>query len=274
MRPSLARQTRMPSEAATAIARASSVGTTRTPTSAISGQPEVGPAQVPQPAHLADLHHPGHGDDHDGAQGRLGQRLEQRRQEQRDQGGRAGRRDEGGRRLRPGPVVRGRLRERRPDREPREQAGARVGGADRDQLPVGVDLAAMLPGELVGRTDGLGEGDEGDPDGTEEQQRQGLEPHAGQRWPPEAGGEVAHDVDAPRSRDRRRPTRRWTPGARPARPGRGEAVAPAATMPAMPARPTASVSASVSLTCGMMARTRWSALSPLSLDARGAWGSA
>ena len=67
----------------------------------------------------------------------------------------------------------------------------------------------------------------------------------------------------PGSRGRGRPTPGWRPGARRGRPARAAAAAPARPSPAMPARPTARVSRSVSLTWGMMARTRSSALSPL-----------
>ena len=49
-------------------------------------------------------------------------------------------------RARAGPVVGCRLRERRADGEAGEEAGARVRGPDRDQLPVGVDVTAMLCG--------------------------------------------------------------------------------------------------------------------------------
>ena len=62
------------------------VGTTQDAHEGDHGQPEVRPPQVPEPAHLADLHHAHHRHDDDGAQGGLRQRLEERRQEQRHEG--------------------------------------------------------------------------------------------------------------------------------------------------------------------------------------------
>ena len=62
----------------------------------------------------------------------------------------------------------------------------------------GIDATAVLAGELVGRTDGLGEGHQGDADRADEQQRQGLQTDARQRRRRQARRQVAHDVDAGR----------------------------------------------------------------------------
>ncbi len=75
------------------------------------GEPEIHSPQVPQLAHLADLHHARDGHDDDGAKDGLRQGLEERRQEERDQGGGAGGGDERGRGVRAGLVIGGGLRE-------------------------------------------------------------------------------------------------------------------------------------------------------------------
>ena len=90
------------------------------------------------------------------------------------------------------------LESEEPMGKPEKRPGARVGGPDGDELPVRVDAPAVPAGELVGRTDGLGEGHQGDAHGTDEEQRHGLEADARQRGRRQASGQVAHHVDARR----------------------------------------------------------------------------
>ncbi len=54
----------------------------------------------------------------------------------------------------------GAAREARVDREALQQAGAEVGGAERDELLVGIDLVAALRGERPRRADRLRQRDE------------------------------------------------------------------------------------------------------------------
>ena len=140
----------------------------------------------------------------------------------------AGGGDERGRRPRAGIVVGGRLGQRGADGEPGEQAGARVGGADGDELTVRVDAPAVLAGELVGGTDGLGEGHQGDADRAHEQQRHRVETDTRQRRRRQPGRQVAHHVHAGRLQPEGDGSARSRPAGPRARPARAAAGAPAA----------------------------------------------
>ena len=99
------------------------------------------------------------------------------------------------------------------DREAGEEAGREVGRPDARELLVAVDLVAAPCREAAGGRDGVADGDQRDPHGGREQQRDILERGVGQgrhrealRKDPDdrhaAGGEIEHDRQRDRDHDR------------------------------------------------------------------------
>ena len=92
--------------------------------------------------------------------------------------------------------------------EAAEQSCGNVGGAERDQLLVRVDVVAVPRTERAGRPDRLGEGEEDDPERAGDQEDQVAEWEVGDARERDTGGDLADDLDARgqtgRARSRRR----------------------------------------------------------------------
>ena len=178
-----------------------------------------------------------HGRDHHRGQGRLGQVLEQAGQEQQGEDGEGG--HDQPRHLRPGPgaAVHGGLGEAAVDHHAAGQARPQVGGAEAEQLPVGVDLV-VVPGRIgLGRAQPFGEADQHHPGRGRGQLQVVGRGHLRRPQRRQAAVDLPDDLDAvgvqveerprPRSRGGRRPATRARPGRSaaapapaPARPGR------------------------------------------------------
>jgi hypothetical protein len=116
------------------------------------GQGDQGEGVVPEPdpadaAQGGQVDQPDHGHDHDRAQGRLGQVLEQRGQEQQGEDHDQGRGDAGELAAGAALAVDGRLGEAAAGREGLEAAPGQVGRAEGAQLLVGVDPGLVPGGE-------------------------------------------------------------------------------------------------------------------------------
>jgi hypothetical protein len=125
------------------------------------GQGEVAEAEQAGAAEGGRVDQADHGHDDHRPQGGLGQVLEQRGQEQQGEdhdqgGGDAGELAAGAR-----PAIDGRLGQAPSGREGLEAAAGQVGGAERPQLLVGVDLGVVVGGEGPGGRDRLDEGQVG-----------------------------------------------------------------------------------------------------------------
>ena len=90
----------------------------------------------------------------------------------------------------------GRARAAGADREALEEAGQQIGGADARQLLVGVDLVAAPRGEAGRGGDRVADGNERNPSGRGEQQRQRRQVDARQARRGKALRQGADDVDA------------------------------------------------------------------------------
>ena len=109
-----------------------------------------------------------HRRDHDGGEGRLGQVLEQRGQEQQGHDREDGDGEPGQLRSSTGRTVDGGLGEAAVDDHAAGQPGADVRGAESDQLPVRIDLVVLSSGVRLGRAEAFGEADEHDARGRRE----------------------------------------------------------------------------------------------------------
>ena len=147
--------------------------TESTPRSAAMAIQKSNALHPAKPAELGEVDHPEHDRiDDDRGQDRLGQLGEQgREQDQRAEDERAGG-ERGDRRPRPGRLVQRARRQARRDRHPLEDAGPEVGHPLGDRLLVEVDAIAVLRGERLGVAGGLGEPDQQQREGRDDDRRE------------------------------------------------------------------------------------------------------
>ncbi len=154
---------------------------------------EIGSFDRGDVAHLAHVEETDHGHDDDGAQGRRGQRLEERGEERHRGQHDGGRDDRGERRAGAGGVVDRRARESTGDRIAPEEPRRDVGHAQPDQLLIGLDVVAVAAGVDLGHRDRLHETHQRD-----DQRRHGQVPdegtaEVGQAEGRKRSGDVTHD---------------------------------------------------------------------------------
>jgi hypothetical protein len=149
-------------------------------------EPEVPPADGPHPPQRGKVHQTDRGDQHDGAQDRLGQVGQQPGQQGQGEHGHHGGDHLGQLRPGPGAVVDRRLGGPTARRIGLEQPAGQVGRAQGEQLPVGVDRRIVLGGEGPGGRDGLDERHQRDPGRGRQQGAHAGE--LGQLEPGEAAG--------------------------------------------------------------------------------------
>ncbi len=156
-------------------------------------RPGVDAVEPPDRRDVDELDHRG---DHDGRERRLGEVLEQAREEEQRHDRERGDREARDLRLGAGRAVDGRLREAAVHDHAAREAGAEVRGAEAEQLAVHVDCVVVLRGVALRCAEPFGEPDEHDPDRRRGECEVVVCAHVRQAERRQAAVDVTDDLDA------------------------------------------------------------------------------